>query len=163
MVRGLDYYTRTAFEIIHDELGRSKAVGGGGRYDNLLAEIGGPDVSGIGFAIGLERLALGLSNDDAFSKNLDVFVATLGEKTQSQGVVLVNELRRAGLAVETRYQRASLKSQMKTADKYRARYVLMLGDDELARNEVTVRNMQTKDQVSISLDDVISYLQGEDS
>ena len=95
MVRGLDYYTRTAFEIVHQELGRSKAVGGGGRYDNLLKELGGPDASGIGFAIGLERLSLGIADDDPrFQRQIDVYVAILGDDARDSGLTVVNRLRK---------------------------------------------------------------------
>jgi histidyl-tRNA synthetase len=159
MVRGLDYYTRTAFEIVHGELGRTKAVGGGGRYDNLLAELGGPDVSGIGFAIGLERLAMGLPDDDPrFARSVDVYVAILGEQAMHEGFRLVNTLRRAGISVESRYSGTGLKSQMKAADKVSARRVIMIGDDELARQELTVRDMNTKQQTQVSMGDIVTYL-----
>ncbi|MBI5250233.1 MAG: histidine--tRNA ligase [Desulfomonile tiedjei] len=162
MVRGLDYYTRTAFEIIHEELGRSKAVGGGGRYDTLLKELGGPDASGIGFAIGVERLAMGMREEDpSYARRTDVYVAILGEKAREAGIRIVNSLRRQGLSAETRYSGMSLKAQMKVADKVRAKNVLMIGDDELARQEVTVRDMQTGDQFRISMDGIACYLQGD--
>jgi len=162
MVRGLDYYTRTAFEIIHGELGRSKAVGGGGRYDTLIKELGGPDASGIGFAIGLERLAMGLSDEDPrYARSMDVYVAILGKNAGNEGVRLVNLLRGSGISTETRYTGTSLKAQMKVADKVWAKKVLMLGDDELSRREVTVRDMQTGDQCTVGIDDIVSYLQGD--
>lgn len=162
MVRGLDYYTRTAFEIIHGELGKSKAVGGGGRYDSLLSELGGPDASGIGFAIGLERIAVGIPDDDGrFGRSVDLYVAILGDKAGPAGFKLTNRLRTAGFSVETRYSTASLKSQMKLADKLGAARVIMLGEAELNSNTVTIRNMMTKDQTSVALDDVVQYLQGD--
>lgn len=161
MVRGLDYYTRTAFEIVHGELGRTKAVGGGGRYDNLLAELGGPDVSGIGFAIGLERLAMGLPDDDPrFARSVDVYVAILGEAPKTEGFRLVNTLRRAGISVESRYSGTSLKSQMKVADKVSASRVIMIGEDELAKKELTVRDMNTKQQTQVGMDQIVTYLKG---
>lgn len=162
MVRGLDYYSRTAFEIVHEELGRSKAVGGGGRYDTLLKELGGPDASGIGFAIGLERLAMGMPDDDPrWARSVDVYVAILGEKSLETGISITNSLRRQGISAEARYSGMSLKAQMKVADKVRAKKVLMIGDDELSRREVTVRDMQTGDQSRVGMDDIASYLQGE--
>jgi len=162
MVRGLDYYTRTAFEIVHEELGSSKAVGGGGRYDNLLRELGGPDASGIGFAIGLERLSMGIADDDPrFERRIDVYVASLGENARATGLTVVNMLRRNGISVETRYSPMSLKSQMKLADKIGARKVIMIGEDELARQEVTLRDMRTKDQMTVRIDGIVNYLQGE--
>src|SRR5208337_3850048 len=124
MVRGLDYYTRTAFEIIHSELGRSKAVGGGGRYDNLVKELGGPDVSGIGFAIGLERLAMGLKDEHGrFDYSIDVYVAPLGEAALEVAFRVTNQIRAAGIPAEIRYSGKSLKSQLKVADKLGAKRV----------------------------------------
>jgi histidyl-tRNA synthetase len=162
MVRGLDYYTRTAFEIVHQELGRSKAVGGGGRYDNLLKELGGPDASGIGFAIGLERLSLGIADDDPrFQRQIDVYVAILGDDARDSGLTVVNRLRKNGISAETRYNSKSLKAQMKLADKLGARKVVMLGEDELKRQELTVRDMLTKEQKSVQIDHIVKYLQGE--
>ncbi len=162
MVRGLDYYTRTAFEIIHGELGKSKAVGGGGRYDSLLAELGGPDASGIGFAIGLERIAVGIPDDEGrFGRSIDLYVAILGEGARPEGFKLVNRLREAGFSVEARYSTPSLKSQMKLADKLGAGNVIMLGEEELNGNAVKIRNMKTKEQTSVALDDVVHYLQGD--
>jgi histidyl-tRNA synthetase len=159
MVRGLDYYTRTAFEIVHEELGRTKAVGGGGRYDNLLAELGGPDEPGIGFAIGLERLAMGIPDDDPrFSPSMDVFVAALGDRARGEGFRVVHELRAAGFSAEVRYSGGSLKSQMKVADRVRAKWVAMIGDDELTRREVTFRDMRTKEQKAIGRDSLIDFL-----
>jgi histidyl-tRNA synthetase len=161
MVRGLDYYTRTAFEIVHGELGRSKAVGGGGRYDSLLKELGGPDASGIGFAIGLERLSMGIPDDGRFARSMDIFVAILGERARNVGMRLVHDLRSAGFSVETRYSVMSLKAQMKAADRVGAARVIMIGDDELDRQEVTVRDMITKEQFSVELDRVVNRLQGD--
>jgi histidyl-tRNA synthetase len=161
MVRGLDYYTRTAFEIVHGELGRSKAVGGGGRYDSLLTDLGGPDASGIGFAIGLERLSMGIPDDGRFARSMDIFVAILGERARNVGMRLVHDLRSAGFSVETRYSVMSLKAQMKAADRVGAARVIMIGDDELDRKEVTVRDMITKEQFSVELDRVVNRLQGD--
>jgi histidyl-tRNA synthetase len=164
MVRGLDYYTRTAFEIIHSELGRSKAVGGGGRYDSLLKDLGGPDVSGIGFAIGLERLSMGIADDDErFARSIDIYVAIVGESARETAFSLVNRLREAGIAVEARYSSTSLKGQMKVADRVGARKVIMIGDEEMSRQEVTVRDMQTREQTSVRIDTIVSYLQGDKS
>jgi histidyl-tRNA synthetase len=162
MVRGLDYYTRTAFEVVHDELGRSKAVGGGGRYDTLLKELGGPDVSGIGFAIGLERLSMGIPDEDPrFARSIDAFVAIVGEKARNVAFKLINELRTAGVSVDARYSSKTLKSQMKAADKSGASTVIMIGDDELDRGEVTMRDMHTKEQVPIKMDKILAHLQGD--
>lgn len=164
MVRGLDYYTRTAFEIVHEELGRSKAVGGGGRYDHLLRELGGPDASGIGFAIGLERLSMGIADDDVrFERRIDAYVAILGEQARPTGLSVVNMLRRSGISTESRYAPMSLKAQMKLANKLGARKVVMIGDDELNRKELTVRDMNTKEQMTVGMDQIVACLQGEQS
>jgi histidyl-tRNA synthetase len=161
MVRGLDYYTRTAFEIVHEELGRSKAVGGGGRYDTLLKELGGPDVSGIGFALGLERVSMGISDDaERFARRIDAYVAVVGDAARETGFRLVHALRAVGLSADMRYSSKSLKAQMKIADKIGAGKVVMLGDEEMQRQEVTVRDMQTKKQVSVKIDRLVEYLQG---
>ncbi len=161
MVRGLDYYTRTAFEIIHEDLGRSKAVGGGGRYDRLLLELGGPDESGIGFAVGLERLAMGLSDDEGYSRATDAYVAILGEECRGAGFRIVDSLRKAGLSADARYSKKSLKAQMKIADKIGAKKVLMIGEDELAREEVTVRDMRSKEQTAVKIRDIVQHMQGD--
>ncbi|MFH0823898.1 MAG: histidine--tRNA ligase [Pseudomonadota bacterium] len=161
MVRGLDYYTRTAFEIVHDELGRTKAVGGGGRYDNLLKDLGGPEAGGIGFAMGVERLAMGLSDDDPrFRGTLDAYVAAVGDDALGPAFKLTASLRREGYSVEARYNTRSLKSHMKTADKLGARRVIMIGNEELARGEVTIRDMRTKDQKAIPVEAASDYLRG---
>jgi len=162
MVRGLDYYTRTAFEVVHEELGRSKAVGGGGRYDNLIKELGGPEVSGIGFAIGLERLSMGIPDDDPrFARSIDAYVAPVGDNALDACFTVVNELRRAGVSCEARYTAKSLKSHMRAADRCGARRVIMIGEDELARSEVTVRNMTTKEQTPVKMNELVNFLLGE--
>lgn len=163
LVRGLDYYTRTAFEIIHDQLGRSKAVGGGGRYDSLLQELGGDEVSGIGFAVGIERIALGMDDSHFLEPGADVYLAMLGNKVQKTAITLVLALRKSGLTVETRYSPMSLKAQMKLADKLRCKTVVMLGEDELLKGEATVRDMKTKQQTSVKIENLVPYLQGEHS
>jgi histidyl-tRNA synthetase len=162
MVRGLDYYTRTAFEVIHEELGKSKAVGGGGRYDSLLKDLGGPDVSGIGFAIGLERLSMNLSdNDERFERSIDAYVAVVGDNPIPTAFRLVNSLRLAGISADARLSAKTLKAQMKNADRLGAKEVIIIGDDELSRQEVTVRNMKTGEQTPVKIERLIEYLQGE--
>jgi len=163
MVRGLDYYSRTAFEIVHDELGRSKAVGGGGRYDTLVSELGGPDVSGIGFAIGVERLIMGMPDDDSWSgAGVDFYVAILGERCRPAAFSIIHKLRAAGFSVESRNTPMSLKAQMKLADKLKAARVVILGENELERGEVTVRDMAGKQQSTVNIDGLIEHFQGAD-
>jgi histidyl-tRNA synthetase len=161
MVRGLDYYTRTAFEIVHQDLGRSKAVGGGGRYDSLIHDLGGPEASGIGFAIGLERLAMGITDDDPrFTRRIDAFVAVLGENAQDTGFKVADRLRKAQISTEARYSAKSLKAQLKVANRIGAARVIMIGDDELERGQLTVRDMDTKEQTSVEIDEIVSYFKG---
>jgi histidyl-tRNA synthetase len=161
MVRGLDYYTRTAFEIVHEELGRSKAVGGGGRYDSLVKELGGPEASGIGFAMGVERLAMGLADDDPrFRHSVDVFCAIMGEQAREFAFQAIHAIRAAGISVDARYGSMSLKAQMKLADKVRAKRVMMIGDGELESRTVTVRNMETGEQHAVAAGDIVDHLKG---
>lgn len=154
MVRGLDYYTRTAFEVIAGDLGAQNAVAGGGRYDGLAKDIGGPPIPGIGFAIGMERLILLLDGAQAFSSRPDVFLATLGERAKREGFSWAQRLRGAGLRVELDYEGKSLKSQMRKADRSKAPYVLILGEDELHRGYVTLRNMATQTQEEVPLAEI---------
>jgi histidyl-tRNA synthetase len=153
MVRGLDYYSRTTFELITDELGAQSAVGAGGRYDGLVKQLGGPSLPGIGFAIGMERLVLLLqqhAETPPLPKN-DIFIAALGSAAQEKAFVLAHALRKKGLTAALDYAARSLKSQMKQADKLLSRYTLIIGDEELQRREGTLRNMETKEQQSVAL------------
>ncbi len=162
MVRGLDYYTRTAFEVVAGELGAQNAVCGGGRYDGLAQEIGGPPVPAIGFAIGVERVVLLLTEKKSFSRHPEVFLATLGKKAQQRGFPLAQEFRDHGLWAEFDYEGKSLKSQMRKADKMKSRYVIILGEEELKKNRVILRNMATKDQEEVPLEDVLGRLKSNE-
>lgn len=160
MVRGLDYYTRTTFEIITDRLGAQNAVGGGGRYDGLVQELGGPELPAIGFALGLERLILLLQQQQPKAKRTaKIFLATLGEKARTKGFLLAQELRRLGLETELDYAPHSLKSQMRRADKLAVRHVLILGDDELQKGHIQLRDMINKTQVILPLTSAVAQLQ----
>jgi len=157
MVRGLDYYCRTTFEFITGDLGAQSAVGGGGRYDGLIEQLGGPkNTPGIGFAMGLERLVLLLQqqekDQDKRLEELDIFVAGLGPVASEVCFDLVHELRKQGLRVGMDHEGKSLKSQMKQADKAGAAHVLIVGEDELARGEGVLRNMTNQEQQNIALD-----------
>jgi histidyl-tRNA synthetase len=150
LVRGLDYYTRTTFEVLAGHIGAQSAVLGGGRYDGLVKRLGGPDRVGIGFAAGIERLVLALPEHLPLpEKRPDVFVAALGEPAREASLALLRDLRRGGLNAQIEYEGRSLKSQMKRADRLRAPVVFILGEDELARGEVTVRRMSTSTQEAI--------------
>ncbi len=158
MVRGLDYYTRTTFEVISNQLGSQNAVTGGGRYDNLFQEIGGLDIPGIGFAVGMERLVSLLPRDKGARPNLPLFIAALGERAYQEAYQLANRLHLQGVRVELDYGGKSLKSQMRRADKLKARYVLILGEEELKRGKAILRNMETKSQEEISFQDILNTL-----
>lgn len=140
MVRGLDYYTRTTFELVTGLLGSQSAVAAGGRYDGLVSQLGGPAVPGIGFALGVERVAL-LLGDRCPVRVPDLFVAVAGEAARLPGFRLVAELQDRGLWVETDCEGKSLKSQLRRADKLHARYSLVLGDTELSSGCVTLKRM----------------------
>jgi len=158
MVRGLDYYTRTAFEVVSYQLGSQNAVTGGGRYDNLFQEIGGLDVPGIGFAIGMERLVSLLPKEKEFIQYPSLFIAALGEETYREVYRLVNQLHLEGIRAELDYEGKSLKSQMRRADKLKAQYVLIMGEEELKRGRAVLRNMGTKFQEEVPLQGLIDTL-----
>jgi histidyl-tRNA synthetase len=154
MVRGLDYYTRTAFEVKSGLLGAQNSVAGGGRYDGLVSFLGGPEVAGIGFAVGFERLVACLSRDEKSQYKTDLFIAALGARAQKIGFKLTNEMRRAGITVEMDYSNKSLKSQMKRADKLNSSFTLIFGDKEIDEDRVELRNMNTKVQQSLPLNNL---------
>jgi len=159
LVRGLDYYTRTTFEILSGQIGAQNAILGGGRYDGLVKQLGGPDRVGIGFAAGIERLVLALPEELAVSApRPDVFVAALGEAARFSSFELLRDLRRAGLNAQIEYEGRSLKSQMKRADRLKAPLVFVLGEDELARGEIGVKHMATSTQESIPRAEAVAYV-----
>lgn len=153
MVRGLDYYTKTAFEVTMESAGAQNAVAGGGRYDGLVSELGGPDIAGIGFAIGMERLiSLLPAADETFRIFPHLFVAAMGDEAGGKAFRLCNRLRMKGLWVEMDYAGKSLKSQMKRADKLGSRYVLILGEKELIDRKAALRDMETGAQEIINIE-----------
>ena len=159
MVRGLDYYTRTTFEVTTKKLGSQNAVVAGGRYDNLIKELGGPDIPAIGFAMGIERLVL-LLKEKGFKSYITplIFVASLGEDAKKEAINLVKNLREASFSVEMDYSLKSLKAQLKRADKLNAKYVLIIGEDELANEEIIIRDMEKANQEKIKKDYILNYL-----
>lgn len=146
MVRGLDYYCRTAFEVVAGGLGAQNAIGGGGRYDGLVRSLGGPAVAGIGFALGIERLSLVLEaqGEAAARPAPEFFIAPLGAAAEAVAFGLTHRLRRAGARVELEAGGRSLKSQMRRAGKLGVPYVIILGEDELAGGTMTVRDMRAR-------------------
>ena len=159
LVRGLDYYARTTFEIQTGSLGAQSAVAGGGRYDGLVKELGGPQIPATGFAIGFDRLAeiSGLKPSD-YERKPEVFVAALGAKSQSLAFEWICQLGLTGIGAEMDFSDKSLKSQMKRADRLGAAYVLILGDKELEEKTAILRNMENKEQISVPLDDMIQTI-----
>ena len=154
MVRGLDYYTRTTFEFITDALGAQAAVGAGGRYDGLLRQLNGPDLPGIGFALGMERLVLLMEqqeNGTPLKPTTDLFVAALGEKAAEHAAILIHAVRKLGLSAAMDYSGRSLKAQMKQAGRLNSRFTLIIGEDELASNQGVLRDMNTQQQTKFPL------------
>jgi len=151
MVRGLDYYTRTTFEMVTGLLGSQSAVAAGGRYDGLIAEIGGPQIPGIGFAMGVERVALLLAEKD-FSRRPDLFIAAMGEEAHAEAFRLMSALQRRGVSAEIDYEGKSLKSQMRRSDKFNSRFTLIIGGDELARGTAPLKDMDGGVQGEVALD-----------
>ena len=152
MVRGLDYYTRTTFELTAEGLGSQDAVAAGGRYDGLVESFGGPPTPGLGFALGMERLILILPEDrDESDSPGPVFFAALGEDAHRLAMGWVTELRRLGVRADLDYDGRSLKSQMRRADRTGARYVVLMGEEELGRGRIIIRNMKTKEQEEVTV------------
>jgi len=161
LVRGLDYYTKTTFEIVSNSLGAQNAVSGGGRYDNLVKEFGGKDIPAVGFAIGLERLINCLNNLslDIGSSSLKLFIATLGDEAKKTGFDLIQQARTKGLSADMDYLGKSLKAQMKAADRLGAKFVYIIGDDEIRKKSAILKNMETGKQEEVSFDRLVAYLQ----
>ena len=164
LVRGLDYYTKTAFEIQYAPLGAQSAVCGGGRYDGLIAECGGPMTPGIGLAIGLERVLLALEKQGLLPvarEKLDVYVAALDEAAVPVAFNLVLQLRSSGLVTDLDTMKRSLKGQMKQANKRNADFVALLGAEEIQSGKVTIKNMQSGEQQLVALSDAAQLIQAE--
>jgi histidyl-tRNA synthetase len=159
LVRGLDYYARTTFEIQTTSLGAQSAVAGGGRYDGLVKELGGPDIPATGFAIGLDRLTevCGLQAEEFYRKP-DIFVAALGAKSGSLAFEWICALGLQGIRAEIDFSNKSLKAQMKRANRLAAAFVLIVGEDELKQGSAILRNMKTKEQMSVPFDDIVQRL-----
>lgn len=161
LVRGLDYYTNTAFEIHIPKIGAQSAVGGGGRYNGLVKQCGGPNMPGIGFALGMERLLLALDNltegqhSDSY---LEIFLAVQDEKWAGQALKVLDRLRKAGIRADRDYNGRSMKAQMKYADKLGARIVVLMGENEVNGGFFTLRDMVSREQQEVSAEDLIPRL-----
>ncbi|MDD2496910.1 MAG: histidine--tRNA ligase [Desulfitobacteriaceae bacterium] len=161
LVRGLDYYTKTAFEIIVKEIGAQSAICGGGRYDGLLESLGGEPTPGVGFALGMERIFPTLETQGiniSIEKPLDVFVATLGDEADKVGFQILMKLRQEGVKSEKDFLGRSLKAQMKHAGRFNARITIIIGETELSRGVVVMRRMDTSEQIEVSLNDVVKVV-----
>ncbi len=163
MVRGLDYYTRTTFELVTGLLGSQSAVAAGGRYDRLIEELGGPALPGIGFALGVERVVL-LLDGEGFETRPDLFIAYHGEAAGDAAFLLMSRLQHRGISVELDYEGKSMKSQMRRADKFRARYTLIIGEDELAKGRAALKEMDrgVQEEVVLDADAIMGRLNGGD-
>lgn len=162
IVRGLDYYKRTAFEIISNDLGAQSTVCGGGRYDGLVEQIGGPSgYSGIGFGLGAERLLLTLEANGVEIGNpnhTDIFVVTIGDKAKLKSFSILKDLRDNHISADKDHLDRSLKAQFKYSNKINAKYTIVIGDDELDKDEATLKNMETGDQKLIKISELVEEL-----
>ncbi len=166
MVRGLDYYTGTTFEFVHELLGAQSGIGGGGRYDGLMSELGGQELSGIGFGLGIDRCVLaadaeGISFDQEFTS--DLFIIPLGDESKTAALTIAQELRSSGLRVEISFGDRALKGSMKAADKSGAAYVIVLGDSDIASGTVELKEMSTGKTSSVTLTSLQKHLQSVSS
>lgn len=162
LVRGLDYYTKTCFEFVHDGLGAQSGIGGGGRYDGLMAQLGGQDLSGIGFGLGVDRTLLALDAEGispTTHSRVDVYGVPMGAEAKKALAVTIDSLRRAGISADMSYGDRGLKGAMKGADRAGASIALVLGEQELAEETVVLRNLRTREQHTIARDDVLSSVQ----
>ncbi|WP_295916830.1 histidine--tRNA ligase [Anaerovibrio lipolyticus] len=161
LVRGLDYYTKTAFEVKYPPLGAQSAVAGGGRYDGLIEEMGGNPTPAVGFATGLERVLLALEKQGLLPDNnrsVDVYVVALGEAAQEEAFKLVMDLRDAGFSAAVDYAGRSMKAQMKQANKLGAKFAAIMGDDELSEGVVMLRDMAGSEQEKVPVNELINKL-----
>ncbi len=161
MVRGLDYYTGTTFEFVHELLGAQSGIGGGGRYDGLMAELGGQSLSGIGFGLGVDRALLaaeaeGVINENSFVS--DLFIIPLGDAAKEIAMKIASQLRGAGKSIEIAFGDRALKGAMKGADKSGARYVIVLGESEISSATVELKEMKTGATSSVKIDSLISAI-----
>ncbi|CVH75138.1 Histidine--tRNA ligase [Clostridiales bacterium CHKCI006] len=162
LVRGLDYYCHVVFEVISDDpiLGAQSTLGGGGRYNSLIEELGGPATPGIGFAFGMERLVIALGDQlEEEEEHLDVYLMPLGEKGKNLAVQIQAMLRANGLSCDMDYQNRSMKAQFKTVDRMKANFAIIIGDDEVDQEVVNIKDTRTRNQETVALEDILAYLE----
>lgn len=162
MVRGLDYYTKTCFEFVHDGLGAQSGIGGGGRYDGLMAQLGGQDLSGIGYGLGVDRAILALEAEgitlEGSDSRVDVYGIALGTAAKRRMTGIINDLRKAGIAADMSFGDRGLKGAMKGADRAGARFALVLGDQELETGTVAVKDLAAHEQRDVELSQLVAIL-----
>lgn len=163
LVRGLDYYNHTAFEIMSEAegFGAITTLAGGGRYNGLVEELGGPDTPGIGFGMGFERLLMALEAEKkqvAIEEQLDCYFVAMGDQAEKESVKILHELRAVGIQADKDYLGRKMKAQFKSADRFNSSYVLVLGDEELEKQMINVKNLETGDQIEVKLEEVVSYM-----
>ena len=165
MVRGLDYYTKTCFEFVHDGLGAQSGIGGGGRYDGLMAQLGGQDLSGIGYGLGVDRALLALEAEgitlEGVESRVDVFGVALGTAAKRTMTTLINDLRKAGISADMSFGDRGLKGAMKGADRAGARFALVLGEQELENGTVALKDLAAHEQHDVKVSDLVSVLARE--
>ena len=165
MVRGLDYYTKTCFEFVHDGLGAQSGIGGGGRYDGLMAQLGGQDLSGIGYGLGVDRALLALEAEgitlEGVESRVDVFGVALGSTAKRTMTTLINDLRKAGISADMSFGDRGLKGAMKGADRAGARFALVLGEQELENGTVALKDLAAHEQHDVKVSDLVSVLARE--
>ncbi|TYR14918.1 histidine--tRNA ligase [Corynebacterium urealyticum] len=161
VVRGLDYYTKTCFEFVHDGLGAQSGIGGGGRYDGLMAQLGGQDLSGIGFGLGVDRALLALDAEGktaSTGRRVDVFGIPMGDAAKRHMAALINELRAAGVAADMAYGNRGLKGAMKAANRAHAQLAVVIGDQELEAGTVAVKDLQLGEQHDVAVADLVTHI-----
>ena len=160
LVRGLDYYNRTAFEVTSQNLGSQNAICGGGRYDTLVEELEGPSTPCFGFALGLERLVslIPFNESSDLQKHPDVYIVCLGEEAKSMAFEIAHQLRAKGLSVERDYEIASMKSQMRKANKFQSRFTLIIGENEIRSGKLILKNMDSGEQKECTTEELVSEI-----
>ena len=161
IVRGLDYYTKTVFEFIATGIGAQGTVCGGGRYDGLVAEIGGPEMPGMGFGMGMERLLLVMESQGIEIPEpalYEVFICTAGDAARMKAIEVVSALRQGGIKADMDHMGRSLKAQMKYADKCGAGHVVVMGDDELESGIIKLKDMQANQEIELTIEELVGAL-----
>lgn len=161
IVRGLDYYTKTAFEFISSEIGAKSTVCGGGRYDGLVEQIGGPHTPAIGFGMGIERLLLTLENNNIElpkDDDLDIFIVTMDEKSKALAMKIIKDLREINISSDLDHLDRSVKAQFKYSNKLNSTYTIVIGNDEIENKSVKIKNMKTSEQEEISLENIVENI-----